>query len=170
MPFSLPTLGEAYYILEWIIRLAMLAILPFRRTPAATRSWLLLIFFLPVPGLLLFLVIGTPRFPRWRAERFERLRPFIADTARRLTQAAPEPDLHYDIAALATKLGRLPAVGGNAVELIADYDDVIARLVADIGRPDARQPGAGILLTSCCRVASASIATAAICSTPRMSG
>ncbi|MEG8021547.1 hypothetical protein [Sphingomonas aerolata] len=34
--------------------------------------------------------------------------------------------------AFAQTLGRLPCVGGNAVELIDDYDDVVDRLVADI--------------------------------------
>lgn len=129
----LPTVGEAWYVLEWIIRFAVLAIIPFRRSPAATRSWLLLIFFLPVPGLLLFLAIGTPRFPRWRSERFARLRPFFEDVAGRLRQAAPAGgDIPADVAALAERLGHLPPTGGNAVELIGDYDAVIDRLVADI--------------------------------------
>ena len=64
-----PTLGESFYIIEWTVRILALAILPWRRSPAAVRSWLLLIFFLPIPGLLLFLAIGRPRFPRWRRER-----------------------------------------------------------------------------------------------------
>lgn len=129
----LPPLGEAYYIAEWIIRLAMLGIVPFRRAPAATTSWLLLIFFLPVPGLLLFLAIGTPRFPRWRTERFERLRPFFAEISDRLRQAAPpDPNQGADIAALAERLGRLPAVGGNMLDLLGDYDSTIDHLVADI--------------------------------------
>jgi cardiolipin synthase len=74
----------AWYALEWIIRIGALAMVPLRRTPAATRSWLLLIFFLPVPGLLLFMVIGSPRFPHARKARFEALKPFIADVAARI--------------------------------------------------------------------------------------
>ena len=58
-------------VIQWAIRLAMLFIVPSRRTPEAARSWLLLIFFLPIPGLILFLLIGSPRFPTWR----ERHRP-----------------------------------------------------------------------------------------------
>src|SRR3954451_22117037 len=74
----------AWYALEWIIRIGALAMVPLRRSPAATRSWLLLIFFLPVPGLLLFLVIGSPRFPQLRRKRFETLKSFIAEIADRL--------------------------------------------------------------------------------------
>jgi len=134
MTNMVPTLGEAYYLSEWLIRLAMLAIVPFRRNPAATRSWLLLIFFLPVPGLLLFLAIGRPRFPKWRAVRFAALSPFFADLAGRLTAADAfgSSPANAEIAALAGRLGRLPAVGGNAVALLDDYDATIDRLVADI--------------------------------------
>jgi cardiolipin synthase len=32
---------------EWAIRLAMLVVVPFGRTPAAAKGWLLLIFFEP---------------------------------------------------------------------------------------------------------------------------
>src|SRR5919199_610220 len=74
----------AWYALEWMIRIGALAMVPLRRSPAATRSWLLLIFFLPVPGLLLFLVIGSPRFPQLRRARFEAMKPFIAEVAGRL--------------------------------------------------------------------------------------
>ncbi|EIZ80057.1 cardiolipin synthase [Novosphingobium sp. Rr 2-17] len=128
-------LGQVYYTAEWIIRLAMLAVVPFRRTPAATRSWLLLIFFLPVLGLLLFLAIGTPRFPSWRTERFARLQPFFLELSGRLQRAAPvEQHAACDVIGLAQRLGLFPAVGGNTVELLDDYDRVIDTLVADIDR------------------------------------
>jgi cardiolipin synthase len=130
---ALPTLGEGYYIVEWLVRLGALATIPFRRTAAATRSWLLLIFFLPVPGLLLFFAIGNPRFPRWRASRFDRLRPFFAALTGRLEDSVPVPaECGSDIAALTARLGYLPAVGGNAAEFLHGYDIMIDRLVADI--------------------------------------
>lgn len=122
----------AYYASGWIIRLGALAVVPLRRTPAATRTWLLLIFFLPIPGLLLFLAIGSPNFPAWRKERFRRLLPFFAEVAARLRANAPELGEGAPIAALAARLGYMPAVGGNQVELIDDYQTVIDRLIADI--------------------------------------
>ena len=65
MSISSSSAETAYYILEWLIRIAAIAVVPLRRPPAAARGWLLLIFFLPVPGLLLFFAIGSPRFPKW---------------------------------------------------------------------------------------------------------
>ena len=126
-------LETLYYALEWAIRIGAIAVVPLRRPPAAARAWLLLIFFLPVPGLLLFLAIGSPRFPKWRTERFRTVRPFYDDLADRLRQDAPAQCGNAGpIADLARTLGYLPATGGNAIELIDDYDRVVERLVEDI--------------------------------------
>lgn len=127
-------IAALYFACEWIIRLIMVLVVPLRRTPEATRSWLLLIFFLPIPGLLLYLAIGRPRFPVWRAARFAQLAPFLSDLARRLNEvaaASPEP-AGNNISDLVTKLGRLPALPGNSIEFLDDYDGTIDRLVADI--------------------------------------
>lgn len=130
--FSLP-METLWYGLEWAIRIGALAVVPMRRTPAAARAWLLLIFFLPVPGLFLFLLIGSPRFPAWRRERFEALQPWLAELAARQRHTAPaDPGEAAPIAALAERLGQMAPCGGNSIELIEDYDGMIARLIADI--------------------------------------
>lgn len=125
-----------WYALEWAIRIGALVVVPQRRSANATRAWLLLIFFLPVPGLLLYLLIGNPRFPAWRAERFKALQPFFAEAAERLARHEPQLDVQAPIADLATHLGHMPATGGNTVELIDAYDEVIDRLEADIDRAE----------------------------------
>jgi cardiolipin synthase len=129
---DLPSFETGYYVAEWIIRIAMLFVVPMRRDPAATRGWLLLIFFLPVPGLLLFLLIGRPRFPKWRAERFHQLVPMFSELSDRLGETVQPDTCNGPIATLGKTLGRFPATGGNHVELIDDYDAVIARLITDI--------------------------------------
>ena len=48
-----PDLQLAWYGAEWLIRLGALAVVPLRRSPSAAASWLLLLFFFPVGGLLL---------------------------------------------------------------------------------------------------------------------
>jgi cardiolipin synthase len=121
-----------WYAAEWVIRIGALLIVPQRRTPAATRAWLLLIFFLPVPGLVLFLLIGSPRFPAWRKTRFRALEPFYRETAAALAAQAPDLGGRQPIADLAADLGHFPATGGNDVVFIDDYDAVIDRLEADI--------------------------------------
>ncbi len=74
---------------------------------------------------MLFLLIGSPRFPAWRTERFDKLRPWFADLARRQHADAPALGEAAPVAALAETLGLMPACGGNGIELIDDYDAMI---------------------------------------------
>src|SRR6516162_736503 len=73
-----------FFLSEWAIRLAMLVVVPFRRTPGAAKGWLLLIFFEPVVGLLLYLLIGRARLPRRRREQLAKLPQAMAAVGRRL--------------------------------------------------------------------------------------
>jgi cardiolipin synthase A/B len=126
-----------FFLSEWAIRLAMLVVVPFRRTPAAAKGWLLLIFFEPWVGLLLYLLIGRARLPRWQRQQLARLPQAMASVAQRL---ANHPNVfHPEVGPalskavnLAETLGGMPILGGNAAELLADYNGTIARLVADI--------------------------------------
>jgi cardiolipin synthase A/B len=142
MAWTDPTLWAwLFFISEWAIRLAMLAVVPFRRTPAAAKGWLLLIFFEPWIGLLLYLLIGRARLTRWQREQLARLPQAMAGVVRRLTNHPnvfhPEVDRALSQAVtLAENLGGMPILGGNAVELLIDYDGIIARLVADIDRAE----------------------------------
>lgn len=127
---SHPDLRLAWYACEWLIRIGALVIVPLRRSPAATASWLLIIFFFPVPGQLLYLLIGRPKFPQARECRWHELRPFQYEVAQRLRQEAGCDA--GEVGEFARTLGRMPCVSGNTVELIDDYDGVVDRLVADI--------------------------------------
>lgn len=130
MPSEHFDLRLAWLIAEWLIRLGALAIVPLRRSPAAAASWLLLIFFFPMAGLLVYLAIGRPEFPIWRRRRWRALHAFYADVAQRLEAVGGCRD--GEVQRFARELGRLPCVVGNAIELLDDYDEVIERLVADI--------------------------------------
>ena len=127
-------LGVGYLVLEWVIRLIMVVVIPLRRPSQAAQSWLLLIFFLPVPGLLLYAAIGRPTFPAWRTERFRRVQPLLAGVAAK-TRAAVSLESPSDTSAtenLAERLGGFAPVDGNTVTFLTDYDETIRRLVADI--------------------------------------
>ncbi len=131
-----PAIHAAYLVLQWGVRLLALAVVPLRRHRATNAGWLLLILVFPVPGMLAFAAIGRPRFPASRMAAFHLLAPYLSALASRLegTCAAAEGEGGADreTAALARTLGLLPATGGNTVELIDEYDEVIARLTADV--------------------------------------
>jgi cardiolipin synthase len=134
---SAQTWGVLYVISGWFIRLVMLVVVPFRRSPEAAKGWLLLVLFEPWVGLVLYLVIGRPKYPWWRAERFDRLPGVFQPVRQRLQKSLQRfhpalPALRSPATVLVQNLGNLELLGENAVELLADYDSAIDRLVADI--------------------------------------
>ncbi|HZH52855.1 MAG TPA: cardiolipin synthase [Microvirga sp.] len=126
-----------YLLSEWAIRLLMLVVVPFRRSPEAAKGWLLFFFFLPWPALVLYVLIGRPHYPGWRRRRFAHLPVVLKSAIGRIREVTSrqQPELPANLAQAATlieNLGRFPSLGGNAAELLSDYDGTIKRLVADI--------------------------------------
>ena len=54
---------NVFFAAEWAVRLTMIVVVPFRRSPEAAKGWLLLIFFEPTVGLILYGLIGRPTLP-----------------------------------------------------------------------------------------------------------
>ena len=130
---SWSALQIGYELVDWALRLVALAAVPFRRRPAAAAGWLLLIMFVPIPGMLMFAIIGSQRFPAARIRQFQKLTPYFTAVGDRLAAYAPsEPGRFEETIALTKRLGQLPAVSGNMVELLDDYDAMLAQLAADI--------------------------------------
>lgn len=126
-----------YLISNWVIRMAMLVYVPQRRTPAAARAWLLLIFFLPWAGLALYALVGRIYVSRRRIEQQQRASQMIQTVQRQMQ--TPEPHLYAALpenlrsaVGLAASLGDFVAVGGNCCELLPGYEVPLARLLDDI--------------------------------------
>jgi cardiolipin synthase len=130
------TWGALYIASEWVVRLVMLFYVPQRRDPAAARAWLLLIFFLPWVGVVLYAIVGRAYLPRARLEMQLTVSKLIRQLQPRiLGHALAEPDLpaQYQPAVKLTQaLGDFAACRGNRFELITDYQGAIDRLVQDI--------------------------------------
>ncbi len=142
LPFDLSAWWETIWTLtEWAIRLAMLVYVPQRRAPAAARTWLLLIFFLPWLGLLLYALFGRIYYPKSRRIKLARINQAIEQLHTRLARATndvPLPDtLCEGAAGLTERLGSFSPMRGNSIALMDRYDDVVAAMVADID--DARE-------------------------------
>ena len=134
---TMPHWSVLYLTSEWVIRFVMLVYVPQKRTAAASRTWLLLIFLLPWPGLALYAMFGRIYMPRRRLKMQERASARIKVVQAQIkarvgvTPALPEYLAHLPL--LAAKLGDFEAFGGNRVELLSDYEGSIDRLLADIG-------------------------------------
>jgi cardiolipin synthase len=124
-------------IISWTIRIGALIVVPFRRSPAAARSWLLLFFIAPMPALLLFLAIGSPRHPKKRRERFAELPGILLRSLEKAGLDRHEMRADIDnrltpVAKLGSGLAAFPPLEGNHIELLPDYEETIDALVAAI--------------------------------------
>ena len=61
----------AVFLLDLSIRIAAIIVIPRNRRPTSAMAWLLAIYFIPVVGVLLFLLIGNPRLPRKKRQQHE---------------------------------------------------------------------------------------------------
>jgi cardiolipin synthase len=125
-----------YLISEWSIRLVMFIYVPQRRSTAAARTWLLFIFLLPWPGLLLYSFFGRIYLPARRLKMQERASKFIrraqAQIGARVTVDPELPAVFKFVPGLVHKLGDFETLAGNQVELLTEYTETVDRIIRDI--------------------------------------
>ncbi len=135
--FFEPNWWQLYFLSETAVRVTMLLVIPPRRSPQAAKSWLILILFLPWPGVLIYWLIGRLKLPKWRRKQFTELPRVLAEPlkllARHGTQAESEPSGPWRASRmLARRLGYFRALKDNAAEVLTDYDEGLHRLAVDI--------------------------------------
>ena len=124
-------------VVDNIIRIVALFVVPRNRRPTAGMAWLLAIFALPVPGLIVFLIIGSKRLPRAREEKQGAINQFVAQIAEReeRTLVTPDADLPPGVDSavkLGRSLGAQPMLRGNAASICIDYEASLAAMAAAI--------------------------------------
>lgn len=125
--------GTIWLIVDWVLRILALFVVPRNRKPTAGMAWLLAIFFFPIGGWLLFLVLGSPKLPKVRREAQKTLDGIIAKTFSSLSKDRGSVSPKYEsLARLSESLTHLPVLGGNAVEVLPEYNKVIDRIVRDV--------------------------------------
>ena len=125
-------------IVEWSIRIGMLPVVLRRRLdPSTTLAWLSLIWLLPEAGLPLYLLMGSHRLARKRVREYRRMLSGIRTDDRMTAQVhyivRPQVEpFALPMILQAEKIGGLPILGGNHVELLPDTMPTVQRLIADI--------------------------------------
>ena len=105
------------------------------RRPSAAIAWVLTIIFIPVVGVVAFLLVGLTRLPRSRREKQRYVSTMMVERTDGLSDVSHGeewPDWLASMVALNRNLGALPMVGGNAATLIEDYVGSLDAMIADI--------------------------------------
>ncbi|PNH81830.1 cardiolipin synthase [Arthrobacter sp. AFG20] len=132
-PFPLAETLPAWLILllsgvDLVIRVLAVGIIPGNRRPTTAMAWLLGIFFVPAVGLILFLLFGNFKLSRRRTEQQQLVNERVRAGSAALSDVASEysgPEWVRSAAELNRRLGSIPLVDGNHVELIPGYPDSI---------------------------------------------
>jgi cardiolipin synthase len=132
------TVSTLILITDWLIRIAALFWIPTRSSPAAARSWLLLVGFVPLFGLPLYLAFGHPWLATQRRLRQSQASRLIRELQQPLAQLRWQPpgkreEINVDdIVRLAESLGDFMPMTGNSIALFDEYDASLRALLADI--------------------------------------
>ncbi|MFT4220967.1 MAG: cardiolipin synthase [Microbacterium sp.] len=111
-------------VFDVTVRITAVIVVPRNRRPTAATAWLLAIYFIPLVGVLLFLLIGNPRLPRKRRKKQARINRYIHETSENLELGSLRPDPppgYLSLVALNRNLGAMPLSGDNDAHLISDY-------------------------------------------------
>ncbi|WP_149084407.1 MULTISPECIES: cardiolipin synthase [Microbacterium] len=122
-------------VLDIVIRITAIIVIPRNRRPTAAMAWLLAVFFIPVVGVFLFLLIGNPRLPRARRRKQEQINEYIAETSEHLhfgTLRPNAPAWFGPIVQMNQRLGALPLSGDNGAHLISDYQESLDEMAEAI--------------------------------------
>ncbi|MCC5829884.1 MAG: cardiolipin synthase [Phycisphaeraceae bacterium] len=124
--------------LEWITRLVMVLVILRRRIdPSVALAWLMIVFFQPFIGLVVYLLVGERRLGRKRRRIYRQVRLSARSEKRAAAQYqyVTRPEVSQEampIILQAERYGGFPILGGNRVDLITETDVMIDRLINDI--------------------------------------
>ncbi|KRA24962.1 cardiolipin synthase [Microbacterium sp. Root61] len=123
------------FLFDITVRIAAVIIVPRNRRPTAAMAWLLAIYFIPLVGVFLFLLIGNPRLPRKRRRMQRRINDYIRETSAHLdfgTLRPHAPEWFTSLVTMNRRLGAMPLAGDNTAHLIPGYQDSLDEMAAAI--------------------------------------
>lgn len=140
--FTIPDwtwIGLLSLAVEWAIRLILVFRLLLRRSPGYDAiSWIAVIALVPILGTVVYILVGETPLGRHRRREHDRVE---SQLRARTTQLIAREDIgaacstdsvSASMVKLATKVGEIPPLEGNDLELIDDAAALLARITADI--------------------------------------
>lgn len=127
------------FTIDWLIRVGFLFYIPRKRKPSSAIAWLLLIFLLPGLGVVLFLIIGSPKLSRRRRNKQKQVDEIIEQATKGTSDDLDSLDQEQrtrveSIVQLNRSLSKLPAKAGNNFKVLPEYNKAIDDIVAEINK------------------------------------
>jgi len=131
----LKTVPAVVLVVDVLIRLTAVVTVPRNTRPSSAMAWLMAIFVAPIPGSILYAVLGSTRLPQDRRDKQRDVNALFVqvtedvpslDTA---SSTDPAPSWLPSVVHLNRRLGSMPLLGGNDVTLLPDYLGSVAAMV-----------------------------------------
>ena len=121
--------------LEALLVAVALVIAPRNRPPSSALAWVLLMALLPLVGLALFALIGSPKLPHKRRAMQHRMDERIEEAAREVGPVQPGEDAPPwlpSVAQLVESVGAMPLLEDNAARMVMGFETQLETLVAAV--------------------------------------
>ncbi|MGP6174684.1 cardiolipin synthase [Corynebacterium sp. A21] len=118
-------------IIDYSIKILAIGFVPEGRRPSSSNAWLLTILLLPVVGLPLFLLMGSPYINRRRHRIQQEANAMVENVLEDVPNYPENATVDREVASLIRQnrfLTGTPAVAGNNHGLLADYEGAIRRM------------------------------------------
>jgi cardiolipin synthase A/B len=133
-----PVVALLSFAVHVLIVLAAAIYVSSNRKPSSAIAWVMAFIFIPVVGILFFLLIGSWRLPKHRREKQQYVSDLIVEKTEggldKVSNRDQWPEWLPTVAVLNRNLGALPMVGGNTASLIPNYLDSFEAIAADIDK------------------------------------
>lgn len=125
-------------ILIWILTISItMRLVVKKQSVSATLSWLMVIYLIPIVGIIAYLTFGEIKLGIKRAETFEKLTPKFTQWFKRFSSCEnlvyTQSSLQYpSLFDLAQKQLNIPCVLGNELRILDTSDAIINSIIHDI--------------------------------------
>lgn len=112
-----------------------LVVVPRDRRPSSATAWIIIIWVVPVVGLLAFFVIGSPHLPRARRDKQRNMSRRTGERTRAEgLDGAPTPGPGWlePVVRLNQNLGAVPMLHGNSAVIETGYEAALTAMAADV--------------------------------------
>lgn len=120
-----------FIVIEYVIKIIAIGVVPENRRPSSSTAWLLLILFVPLVGVPLFLILGSPHLHGVRARIQAEANQLLAKGTDGVPSAPESVTLPAGLAGvvdLSRSLTALPMVTGTNHGIIMGYEESIDRM------------------------------------------